>query len=178
MDFLANLKKIYIIIISSIILVMFYNIERRMDSFEHRLELATGTVSLQMYEAIEHYSDSFNIPKHIAYNIAYLETRYKGPFDFDYNPYLTSSAGAKGPMQIIPRYAHYFAGRKVSDKELNTNIKLNVKISMAMLQKWYSIHHDWSKVCGAYNSGRPILNDYAIYAESNKQYKQKWDKID
>ena len=90
MDFLANLKKIYIIIISSIILVMFYNIERRMDSFEHRLELATGTVSLQMYEAIEHYSDSFNIPKHIVYNVAYLETRYQGPFHFNYNPYQKS----------------------------------------------------------------------------------------
>jgi hypothetical protein len=64
---------------------MYYNINRRIDDFEDRLDLAAGTTSLQMYESIEHWSDSFNIPKHIAYNVAYLETRYQGPFDFDYN---------------------------------------------------------------------------------------------
>ena len=36
---------------------------------------------LKMYELINHYSDIYEIPKHIAFNVAYLETRYKGPFD-------------------------------------------------------------------------------------------------
>ncbi len=97
----AKLKNWYFIIVLGIITLMYFNINRKIDEFEDRLDLATGTISLQMYESIEHWSDSFNIPKHIAYNVAYLETRYRGPFDFDYNPYQTSFAGAVGPMQII-----------------------------------------------------------------------------
>ena len=64
--------------------IMYYNINRRLDYFEERLDLANGTLSLQMYESIEHWSDSFNVPKYIAYNVAYQETGYRGPFHFDY----------------------------------------------------------------------------------------------
>jgi hypothetical protein len=85
--------------------------------------------------------------------------------------------GAQGPMQIITRWAHPYAGRRLSDKELKTNIDLNVKISMQMLRKWYSIHRDWTLACGAYNSGQPIRNDYAVYASSNKEYKNKWERL-
>ena len=163
----AKLKHWYLIIILGVIGAMYYNLNRRLDYFEERLDLANGTISLQMYESIEHWSDSFNIPKHIAYNVAWLETRYQGPFHFDYNPYQTSSAGAVGPMQIITKWAHKFAGRRLSEKELKTNIDLNVKISMKMLRTWYSIYNDWTLATGAYNSGSPIRNDYAIYATTH-----------
>lgn len=177
MNTFTKIKNWYIVIVFGVITAMFYDIEKRMDYFESRLDVATGTVSLQMYESIEHWSDSFEIPKYIAYNVAYLETRYKGPFDFRYNPYQKSFAGAVGPMQIIPRWAHKYAGRRLTEKELKTNIDLNVKISMQMLHRWYSIHHDWASACGAYNSGRPIKNHYAIYASTNKEYKNKWSKL-
>ncbi len=173
----AKLKSWYLIIILGIIVAMFYNINRRMDDFEDKLDLAAGTTSLQMYESIEHWSDSFNIPKHIAYNVAYLETRYQGPFHFNYNPYQKSFAGAVGPMQIITRWARPYVRRRISEKELKTNIDLNVKISMQMLRKWYSIHHDWTLACGAYNSGQPIRNAYAVYATTNKDYKNKWERL-
>ena len=65
----------------------------------------------------------------------------------------------------------------LSEKELKTNIDLNVKISMQMLRKWYSIHHDWTLALGAYNSGSPIRNGYAVYATSNKDYKNNWKKL-
>ena len=172
-----KIKNWYIIIVLGIIAAMVYNLNRRMDYFEENLNLAAGTISLQMYESIEHWSDSFNIPKHVAYNVAYLETRYQGPFDFDYNPYQKSFAGAVGPMQVITRWAHPYAKRRLTEKELKTNIDLNVKISMQMLRKWYSIHGDWTLACGAYNSGRPIRNDYAVYATTNKDYKNKWNKL-
>ena len=173
----AKLKHWYLIIILAIVGLMYFNINQRLDYFEERLDLANGTISLQMYESIEHWSDSFNIPKHIAYNVAWLETRYQGPFHFDYNPYQTSSAGAVGPMQIITRWAKPYVRKRLSEKELKTNIDLNVKISMQMLRKWYSIHHDWTLACGAYNSGSPIRNDYAIYATTNKDYKNKWERL-
>ena len=173
----AKLKHWYLIIILAIVGLMYFNINQRLDYFEERLDLANGTISLQMYESIEHWSDSFNIPKHIAYNVAWLETRYQGPFHFDYNPYQTSSAGAVGPMQIITRWAKPYVRKRLTEKELKTNIDLNVKISMQMLRKWYSIHHDWTLACGAYNSGSPIRNDYAVYATTNKDYKNKWERL-
>ena len=170
----TKLKSWYFIIILGIMGLMYFNVTQRLDYFEERLDLANGTISLQMYESIEHWSDSFNIPKHIAYNVAYLETHYQGPFDFNYNPYQESNAGAVGPMQIIPRYAHKFAGRTVTSQELRNNIQLNVKVSMKMLRKWYSIHHDWGLAAGAYNTGQPVMNDYAR-AVVNKEY--HWVKM-
>ena len=156
---------------------MYYNVNQRLDYFEERLDLAAGTTSLQMYESIEHWSDSFQVPKHIAYNVAYLETRYQGPFDFDYAHRKTSSAGAVGPMQIITRWAHKYAGRRVTEKELRTNIDLNVMVSMKMLRARYNSTGDWAKACGGYNTGRPIINDYAQFAVSNKDYKSKWERL-
>ena len=173
----AKLKHWYLIIILAIVGLMYFNINQRLDYFEERLDLANGTISLQMYESIEHWSDSFNIPKYVAYNVAWLETRYQGPFHFDYNPYQKSSAGAVGPMQIITRWAKPYVRKRLTEKELKTNIDLNVKISMQMLRKWYSIHHDWTLACGAYNSGSPIRNDYAVYATTNKDYKNKWERL-
>lgn len=177
MSFFSKIKNWYLIIVLAIVGLMYYSLDRRIDSFEDRLDLVKGTVSFQMYESIEHWSDSFGIPKYIAYNVAYQETRYKGPFDFDYNPYQTSGAGAVGPMQIITKWGQPFIKRKITEKELRTNIDLNVMLSMKILKNWYSIYHDWTLACGAYNSGRPIRNDYAIYASSNKNYKNKWVRL-
>jgi hypothetical protein len=65
-------------------------------------ELGNSDVSsptpLKMYELIDHYSNIYKIPKYIAFNVAYLETHYKGPFDWKYKPGQTSFAGAVGPM--------------------------------------------------------------------------------
>jgi soluble lytic murein transglycosylase-like protein len=59
-----------------------------------------------MYESIEKYSEIYDVPKYIAYNVAYMETKYRGPFHFNYNPEQVSSAGALGPMQIMPGTAN------------------------------------------------------------------------
>ncbi len=134
-------------------------------------------VSLRMYNLIEDRSKKYNIPKHILYNVAYLETRYCGPFDWDYNPYQISSAGAQGPMQIITRFAHSYAGRTVSSQELRTDIELNIDVSCKMLKKLYGMYGRWDLVLGYYNTGHPMVNEYASYGSSNKDYKDKWDKI-
>jgi hypothetical protein len=82
---------------------------------------------LKMYELIDHYSNIYEIPKHIAFNVAYLETRYKGPFDWKYKPGQTSYAGAVGPMQIMPATANYVHKQKISKKNLKNNIELNIR---------------------------------------------------
>ena len=35
--------------------------------------------ALRMYRAIMLYSGMYNVPKHVAFNIAHLETTYRGP---------------------------------------------------------------------------------------------------
>ena len=145
---------------------------------DYRLEEIGGKpnspFSLQVYTSIEKYSKEYGIPKYIAYNIAYLETRYQGPFDWDYNGKLTSSVGAKGPMQVLPSTANYISGKSITKKELLHNIDLNIQISMKLLRKLKNQYKEWSLVCGYYNTGHPKVNDYATFCVSNKDYKKNW----
>jgi soluble lytic murein transglycosylase-like protein len=133
--------------------------------------------SIELYHIIERKSEEYGIPKHIAYNVVYMETRYRGPFHWNYNPYLTSSAGAQGPMQIITRYAHHFVGRTVTPTELRTDLEMNVDVSMKMLKKLYRMYGQWDLVLGYYNTGYPQVNDYARYGSSTRNYKEKWLKL-
>ena len=71
----------------------------------------------KMYESILIHADSFDVPLHIAFNVARMETGYRGPNHENYNHKQTSKAGAVGPMQIMPQYASYFAGFPVKKKE-------------------------------------------------------------
>ena len=115
----------------------------------------------KMYESILIHADSFDVPLYIAFNVARLETGYLGPNHKNYNHKQVSKAGAVGPMQIMPQYASFFAGFPVNKKELKENIDLNVYISMKLLAQHFKKYGNWKKVLGAYNTGRPIINDYA-----------------
>jgi soluble lytic murein transglycosylase-like protein len=115
----------------------------------------------KMYSAIILYADSFNIPIHIAFNVARIETGYRGPHHKDYNHKQVSSAGAVGAMQIMPQYASYFAGFPVKRQELKDSIELNVYVSMRCLSLHYKKYKDWKKVLGTYNTGKPVINAYA-----------------
>lgn len=129
---------------------------------------------LQMYSAIEKYSKKYNVPKYVAYNVAFMESRYQGPFHWNYQPIHVSSAGAVGPMQIITKYSYKFAGRVVTPKELMTNIDLNVMVSMKMLRYRFNLTQNWGLACGGYNTGQPIMNSYAYYCSTNRDYKKNW----
>ena len=132
----------------------------------------------RMYYLIETYSDSFCVPRYIAYNVAYKETRYRGPLDTLYNPKLKSKAGAIGAMQIMPQYASYFAGREVSKNELMHNLETNVWLSMKILAQHYEKYKNWTTVCGVYNTGKPILNKYAKFCGNNVEFVNKWVNLD
>lgn len=126
---------------------------------------------IQMYYYIEHYADSFDIPKDYAYGIAYYETRYSGPFDWDYKQTQTSFAGALGPMQIMPTTARYINGKAVPNKRLKSDIRYNVMTSMKLLRRLHNQYGDWKLVFGAYNTGRPCVNQYA---QNVYTYKRNW----
>jgi soluble lytic murein transglycosylase-like protein len=136
-------------------------------------QIVNSAPAIQMYFYIKKYAKQNGIPESYAFACAYQETRYGGPMDLDYNHRKESSAGAVGPMQIITRYAHKYAGRHVSEAELKSNIKLNVEVSMKMLRKWYSMYHDWELAFGAYNTGQPVRNNYA---RSIVREQYTWDK--
>ena len=127
-----------------------------------------------MYENLEKYSDEYEIPKHIAYNIAYLETSYRGPFDWDYNFDRTSVVGALGPMQIMPNTANDVYKTKISTNQLKMDVEFNIKTSMILLSQLYKRYGDWGLVCGYYNTGRPMINDYAKFCISNRDYYKNW----
>ena len=133
--------------------------------------------SLLMYQSIEKYSEKYNIPKYVAYNVAYRETSYRGPFDWTYKHNQTSSTGALGPMQILSSTANWIEGEKIDRNELKTNIELNIELSMKYLSMLYKRYPNWAVVCGYYNTGYPKVNYYGSYCESNKDYKSKWVEI-
>lgn len=129
--------------------------------------------ALRMYRAIMLYSGMYQVPKHVAFNIAHLETTYRGPQDSTYNPSRVSKMGAMGPMQIMYRYASHFAERKVTKSELRDSIEFNVNLSMKILAQNYKRYKSWKKAAGAYNTGRPIINHYAKEAVK-KDYQRNW----
>lgn len=132
--------------------------------------------SIQMYEYIEKYSTKYDIPKYIAYNVAFKETTYRGPFHWNYNPSRTSCVGALGPMQLMP-IASLSINKVIYPKEkIMNDIRFNVETSMKLLRKLHNRYGNWGMVCGHYNTGRPIINEYARYCSNNKDYKSKWLK--
>lgn len=129
---------------------------------------------IEMYQLIEVNAEKYDIPKHIAYNIAYLETRYKGPFHWSYNPNLESFAGAVGPMQVMVSTAEYINNKRISKNNLKNNLDVNIETSMKLLRRLYGMYGDWALVCGFYNTGKPIINDYARFCVTNKDYRKNW----
>jgi soluble lytic murein transglycosylase-like protein len=149
------------------------SIESPTPNFYKSFEIESPT-PIEMYENLEKYSEQYEIPKYVFYNIAFLETTYRGPFDWDYNPEKTSCVGALGPMQIMPSTANMICGKKVPQDELKTNMELNIEISAKLLKKLYDKYKDWKIVCGCYNTGKPIVNNYAIFCSTNKNYQSNW----
>lgn len=127
----------------------------------------------RLHDAIVLYADSFNVPLHIAFNMAYLETTYRGPLDSTYNHKKTSQCGAVGAMQIMPQYASHYAGFKVTKQALRDSIELNVYISMKIMSENYKKTKCWKKAAGKYHTGKPCVDSYAKKAVV-KNYQSKW----
>lgn len=124
---------------------------------------------IQMYYAIEKYSEAYGIPKKYAYGLAYSETRYRGPFDWAYTAERISPVSAQGPMQIMLATAKLmWPGRNITEKELRCNIDFNVETSMKCIKHLHEVYGDWKLAFGAYNTGRPMVNQYAMDVYSYK----------
>jgi soluble lytic murein transglycosylase-like protein len=128
-------------------------------------------VSLQMYNYIKQYADTFDIPLRYAFGVANTETGYRGPFHWKYNPAQTSCAGAVGPMQVMVSTARWINKDNVSKETLKTDIKYNIYTSMKLLRILFNKNRDWKVTFGEYNTGRPCINGYS-YKVSN--YNPDW----
>jgi soluble lytic murein transglycosylase-like protein len=130
-------------------------------------ELSSGTIteksppSLALYYYLEKYSQEYGVPFHIAMGVAREETGYRGPFQWNYNPKLTSSAAAYGAMQIQVPTANFIWDEPVNKRQLLDNLELNVQISMKLLAYLNKRYGSWPVALGCYNTGRPIINEYA-----------------
>ena len=118
--------------------------------------------SMQLYYHIVKYSKEYDVPLNIAFGVAHHESGYQGPFDWKYNPKLTSIANAYGAMQIQLPTANTFSDKKVSRIDLLNNLELNVDLSMRILSYLKKKYGKWELALGAYNTGRPIVNSYAL----------------
>ncbi len=165
------MKKILTILILIILSLPLLSIFKHTTKPVHTKQLSNAE---RMYESILCYADSFNIPIYFAFNIATIETGYRGPNHEDYNPSQVSRAGALGPMQIMLKYSHYYAGRTVTKKELRDSLEFNVMLSMNILSSHYEKYGDWAKVAGAYNTGKPVINSYAKKAIDPDYYLTRW----
>lgn len=124
---------------------------------------------IQLYFAIKKYAAVYRIPEEYGFSVAYAETGYKGPLHFEYNPAQTSSAGALGPMQIMPATAAHINNHKPDKKQILHDIDYNVKTSFKLIRKLKDKYKDWDVVFGYYNTGYPIVNEYALKV-SKKTY--------
>jgi soluble lytic murein transglycosylase-like protein len=89
-------------------------------------------------------------------------------------PLAESPKGAQGLMQIMPATARFINKESVPTNTLRTDIELNIRTSMKLLRHLHDRYGDWGVVCGCYNTGRPIINGYAKFCESNIDYQKNW----
>lgn len=159
-----KLKFLTLAILTVLVFLFFARVNRNQEPTVSMLKSEVTTTdppSIQMYFYIEKYSQEFDIPRNFAYGIAYCETRYGGPFDWNYNPYRTSPVGALGPMQVMPNTAKFINGTRPTNETLKTDIAYNVRTSMKLLRYLKDKYRDWKVVFGCYNTGRPVINGYA-----------------
>lgn len=115
----------------------------------------------RMKKAIEYNSKQYHIPKHILYGVAYEESRYEGPHQTDYN-HAVENGGAYGPMQVTTPTARIVNDDKPTPQKLTYDLEYNVRTSAKILHLLYDLYGNWKKALGAYNTGKPIINNYAI----------------
>lgn len=123
--------------------------------------IATAPPCIRLYDHLRTYSERYNVPFYIAVGVAQKETSYGGPFHWRYDPAQISSANAYGAMQVQAPTAGDVWKRKVTKHELLNDLEFNVHTSMKLLSQLHKRYGSWEVALGCYNTGRPIVNDYA-----------------
>jgi len=144
---------------SPVVLNNFVDMKDRVDELhiEHQIEYY-----------IDLYSNTYNVPKDVIYTVAKIESGYG--LHKDYNPFVVSSAGAVGPMQVMVKTAQEIMNKpRLTKKELLNDIELNVECGVKYLSMMYNRYNNWELALISYNAG-PVRADKVKFAyELNKQ---------
>ena len=156
--------KIAILVVFVGVLCLLYSIPKlnTTKKMEHLADFSSNIPQVELYYSIIKYSKEYNVPEGYLFAIAKHETGYQGPNDNQYKSNLVSSANAVGAMQIKLSTAKMF-DKDITYDQLKNNIDSNVKISAMALRHLYKYYGDWQLAFGAYNTGRPLKNDYSKY---------------
>lgn len=130
------------------------------------IQKTADTHAKTTYNAIKKHSIAYGVPDNIAFGIAYYETRYCGPDHYAYNPFLVSSGGAVGPMQIIWQYSlPHWPNKYYTAKQLLMDIDFNIETSMRIMSSHYKTTRNWKLALGMYHTGQPVIDWYsrAVY---------------
>ena len=162
-------NRIYVIAMSVLLLPIFFLLLSSSESPKRDVLISSSKPSMEvppcieMHNCIEKYSEIYGIPKRYAYGVAWKETRYSGAFHWEYNPGQISCVGAVGPMQVMYSTAKMmWKDKEFTKEELKNDIEFNVETSMKLLRHLHDKYGDWKIVFGCYNTGKSIVNQYAI----------------
>jgi soluble lytic murein transglycosylase-like protein len=67
-----------------------------------------------------------------------------------------------------------FSKKKLTKADLLNDLELNVKLSMEILRYLKNKYGSWELALGAYNTGKPIINQYAqqiVQFKCNNKFK-------
>lgn len=118
-------------------------------------------LNIKMYRYLNKYAAEYGVPINIAFGIAKYETGYMGLFHWSYNPKVTSTQQAHGAMQIRVPTANDYSDNKITEYDLLNDLELNVELSMKIISSLKDRHGSWELALGAYNTGKPKVNNYA-----------------
>lgn len=128
----------------------------------NKVVVKTLTQAQQLDFYLKKYSKQYNIPLKYCYNLAFAETRYKGPNHISWKPNHISSCNARGALQILPSTANRIMKRRVNIDSLTNDIELNVIIGMRLLRRCKDKFGSWEKTFSFYNTGCTEVNQYAL----------------
>jgi hypothetical protein len=124
---------------------------------------------LQVYSSVKKYCRVYQIPEEYMFSLLYQESRYQGPFHWEYKTNHISQMNAFGPAQILLSTARGINKDTVSVDKLKNNINYNIETACKFIRRLKDKYKDWKTVFGYYNTGQPIVNQYALNIV-NKEY--------
>lgn len=120
----------------------------RYMAFKHSDIIIPKSFNHEDLKLVYRLSIRFDIPQEYIYRLIHKESRFK--------PGLTSSAGAKGYMQVMPRT--FKSNKKIYERKYGSingynDNQQNLIIGTFLLHKLWNKYHNWKLVFAAYNAG-------------------------
>lgn len=112
-------------------------------------------------EYVDKYSAEFNIPPYVIFAIIDVES--------DFRPYISSDAGARGLMQMMPSTFEWLTSARHLGENLHLDALYDPEVSIRygayylsyLLEKF----HDWDTVFAAYNAGEGNVSKWLLDSE-------------